>query len=130
MLYGEQQAIERLGEFVRVGGFSSTSQGNFWPGVYIVTVWEATGEQFKKILSQKSSWERLNFMIIQSVDSDKKPHEAGVRSLCHEARWFSYLTPNFDGPSLFFLLSMYSVRLILPAFVYVFDHVWRRLPFA
>ena len=31
---GEQEAIERIGKFVCLGGFSSANQGNFWPGLH------------------------------------------------------------------------------------------------
>lgn len=31
---GEREAIERIGKFVRLGGFSSTNEGNFWPDLH------------------------------------------------------------------------------------------------
>ena len=108
---GEQQAIQGIGRFIRLSGFAFTNQDNFWPGLHRNCLRRDRWAIEKDIPSE---------VFMRTPEFHDNPecrlnHEASVRSLCHEARWFSYQTPNFDGPSLFFLLSMYSVRLILPA---------------
>ena len=79
-----QWGATRIGKFVRLGGFSSTNQGNFWPGLHRNCLRRDRWAIEKDIPSE---------VFMRTPEFHDNPecrvkHEASVRSLCHEARWF------------------------------------------